>query len=147
LLFLFTDVYAARCRDAGPASGVAEQKFRIILAAAGLLHQRRVTTHWLYSELLARAYEAQASHGVRARGELHAPGRHLEDVRSACRVEHVRPIEKTRERLAVLAVADEAEAGGWGDVACDAAHAAAPAPKRKDGGVCGAAHNDRDEFG
>jgi transcriptional regulator GlxA family with amidase domain len=27
-----------------------------ILAAAGLLHQRRVTTHWLYSELLARAY-------------------------------------------------------------------------------------------
>jgi transcriptional regulator GlxA family with amidase domain len=26
------------------------------LAAAGLLHQRRVTTHWLYSELLARAY-------------------------------------------------------------------------------------------
>jgi transcriptional regulator GlxA family with amidase domain len=27
-----------------------------ILAAAGLLHQRRVTTHWLYGELLARAY-------------------------------------------------------------------------------------------
>jgi transcriptional regulator GlxA family with amidase domain len=27
-----------------------------ILAAAGLLHQRRVTTHWLYSELLATAY-------------------------------------------------------------------------------------------
>jgi transcriptional regulator GlxA family with amidase domain len=27
-----------------------------ILAAAGLLHQRRVMTHWLYSELLARAY-------------------------------------------------------------------------------------------
>jgi len=27
-----------------------------ILAAAGLLHQRRVTTHWLYSDLLARAY-------------------------------------------------------------------------------------------
>lgn len=27
-----------------------------ILAAAGLLHQRRVTTHWMYSELLARAY-------------------------------------------------------------------------------------------
>jgi transcriptional regulator GlxA family with amidase domain len=27
-----------------------------ILAAAGLLHQRRVTTHWLFSELLARAY-------------------------------------------------------------------------------------------
>ncbi len=27
-----------------------------ILAAAGLLHQRRVTTHWLYSESLAKAY-------------------------------------------------------------------------------------------
>jgi transcriptional regulator GlxA family with amidase domain len=27
-----------------------------ILAAAGLLHQRRVTTHWLYSNLLAAAY-------------------------------------------------------------------------------------------
>src|SRR6516165_6150047 len=67
--------------------------------------------------------EAQAPHDVRARGELHAPGRHLEDVRSAGRVEHVRPLEETRERLAVLAVADEAEAGGRGDVARDAAHA------------------------
>jgi hypothetical protein len=75
--------------------------------------------------------EAQAPHGVRARDERHAPGRHLEDVRSAGRIEHVRPLEETRERLAVLAVADEAEAGGWGDVACDAAHAAAPAPKRE----------------
>jgi len=60
-----------------------------------------------------------------------APGRHVEDVRSACAVEHIGPIEETRERLAIPAVADEAEAAGWGDVACDAAHAAAPAPKRK----------------
>jgi hypothetical protein len=59
------------------------------------------------------------------------PGRHVEDVRSACRVEHVRPIEETRERLAVLTVADEAEAAGCGNVACDTARAAAPAPKRK----------------
>jgi hypothetical protein len=36
-----------------------------------------------------------------------------------------------RERLAVLAVADEAEAGGRRDAARDAAHAAAPAPKRE----------------
>ena len=62
---------------------------------------------------------------------VNASGRHVEDVGSACGVEHVRPIEETRERLAVLAVADEAEAAGWGDVACDAAHVAAPAPKRK----------------
>jgi len=27
-----------------------------ILAAAGLLHHRRVTTHWMYSDLLAKAY-------------------------------------------------------------------------------------------
>lgn len=27
-----------------------------ILAASGLLHQRRVTTHWMYSDLLAKAY-------------------------------------------------------------------------------------------
>lgn len=27
-----------------------------ILAAAGLLHQRRVTTHWMYFDLLAKAY-------------------------------------------------------------------------------------------
>jgi len=35
--------------------------------------------------------------------------------------------EKARERLAVLAVADEAKAGGWRDLARDAAHMAAPA--------------------
>jgi hypothetical protein len=75
--------------------------------------------------------EAQAPHGVRTRGEFHAPGRHLEDVRSAGRVEHVRPLQETRERLAVLTVADEAEAAGRRDVARNAAHAAAPAPKRE----------------
>jgi transcriptional regulator GlxA family with amidase domain len=29
-----------------------------ILAAAGLLHQRRITTHWLFSDLLASAYSS-----------------------------------------------------------------------------------------
>src|SRR5262245_64652484 len=75
--------------------------------------------------------EAQAAKGVRARYELHAPGRHLEAVRTTGRVEHVRPLEEARERLAVLAVADEAEAGGRGDITCYAAHAAAPAAKRE----------------
>src|SRR5260221_14424087 len=75
--------------------------------------------------------EAQAPHGVRTCGQPHAPGRHLEDVRSAGRVEHVRPLKETRERLAILAVADGAEAGGRGNVAREAAHAAAPAPKRE----------------
>ena len=39
--------------------------------------------------------------------------------------------EETRERLAISAVADEAEAGGRRDFACNAAHVAAPAPKRE----------------
>jgi hypothetical protein len=69
--------------------------------------------------------EAQAAHGIRACDELHPGGRHLEDVRSAGRVEHVRPLEETRECLAVPAIADEAEAARLGDVA----HAAAPATK------------------
>src|SRR5262245_14674369 len=69
--------------------------------------------------------------GLCARGELHAPGRHLEDVRPPGRVEHVRPLEETCERLAVLAVADEAEAGERGDVARDAAHTAALTAKRE----------------
>ena len=56
--------------------------------------------------------EAQAPHGIRTRGEFHAPLRHLKDVRSAGGVNHIRPLQKTRERLAVLTVADEAEAAG-----------------------------------
>jgi len=55
----------------------------------------------------------------------------LEDVRSAGGVEHVRPLQEIRERLAVLTVADEPEAAGRRDVARNAAHAAAPAPKRE----------------
>ena len=49
---------------------------------------------------------------------------HLEDVRSACGVERVWPLQETRERLAVLTVADEAEAAGRRDIACNAAHVA-----------------------
>src|SRR5215467_7474603 len=75
--------------------------------------------------------EAQASHGVHARGELHAPRRHVEDVRTAGGVEHVRPLEEAGERLAVLAIADEAQAAHWRDVARNAAHAATPAPERE----------------
>jgi hypothetical protein len=77
------------------------------------------------------AGEAQASERVRSRGELHARGGHVEDVGPAGAVEHISPTEETRERLAIPAVADEAEARGWRDVAGDAAHSAAPASKRK----------------
>jgi len=77
------------------------------------------------------AGEAQAAHSVPARGKLHAASWHLENVCSARCVEHVRPLEEARERLTVLAVADEAEAGGRRDLARDAAHVAAPAPKRE----------------
>src|SRR5215831_11717261 len=41
---------------------------------------------------------------------------------------------RTRERLAVVTVADKAEAAGRRDIARNAAHAAAPAPKRGSNG-------------
>src|SRR5215471_7631930 len=72
--------------------------------------------------------EAQAAHRVHARGKLHATRRHLEDLGSACCVEHVRPLEEARERLAVP---DEAEAGVRRNFARDAAHAPALAAKRE----------------
>jgi hypothetical protein len=75
------------------------------------------------------AGQLQATHSVRARGKSHTARWHLEYVRSACCVEHVRPIEETRERLTVLTVADEAKAGGRHNLAGSAAHLAAPAPK------------------
>jgi len=73
--------------------------------------------------------QAQASHGVRARGELHVRWRHLEDVRATGCVEHVRPLEEARERLAILAVAeDSAAAPGRRNPTRDATHVAALAP-------------------
>jgi hypothetical protein len=53
----------------------------------------------------------------------------MEDVRSARCIEHVRPIKEARERVAVLAVADETKAGMRRDTVRDAAHVAAPAAK------------------
>jgi hypothetical protein len=94
-------------------------------ARAGSVADRSPATISVPAEDLAG--EAQAAHSVRARGKLHAARWHLKDVCSARCVEHVRPREEARERLAVLAVADEAEAGGRRNFACDAAHAAAPA--------------------
>ena len=74
---------------------------------------------------------AQAAHGVGACSQRDAARRHLIDVGTACPIEHVGPIEKARESLAVLAVADEAGAGGRRHIAGDAAHAATRAPERK----------------
>ena len=75
--------------------------------------------------------KAEAPHFVRTLCEFHAPRRHLEDVRSARGIEHVRPLQETRERLAILTVADEAEAAGRRDLARKAAYVAAPAAKRE----------------
>jgi len=77
------------------------------------------------------AGEAQAAHSARSRGELHATCWHVEDVSSTCRIEHVRPLQEARKRLAVLAVADETEAGVRRNFMRDAAHMAAPAAKRE----------------
>src|ERR1700745_1566999 len=71
--------------------------------------------------------EAQAAHGVDARGQFHAAHRHLEDVCSSRCVEYVRAFEEAREHLAVIAVTDEAKARMRRNLICNAAHAAATA--------------------
>jgi len=77
------------------------------------------------------AGETQAAHSVRARDKLHAAGRHLENICTTRRVEHIRTFQKPRERLAIPAVADEAEPSGRRNLARNAAHAGAAAPKRE----------------
>jgi len=67
------------------------------------------------------AGEAYAAQGLRTRGEPHPGRRHLEDVGAAGGVEHIRPREEARERLAVLAVAEESKARGRRDLTRDAA--------------------------
>jgi hypothetical protein len=64
---------------------------------------------------------------LREKPALARPIRH---VFSGC-VEHVRPLQEARERLAILAIANEAEASGRRNPARDAVHVAAPAPKRE----------------
>ena len=77
------------------------------------------------------AREMQAAYRVRARCKLHAARWHVENICSACCIEHVRSLEEARKRLAVLAVADETGAGVRRNFVCDAAHMAAPAAKRE----------------
>jgi hypothetical protein len=99
-------------------------------ARAGGVGDRGATTIGVPAEDSGVA-QPQAPYGIRARGERHAPRRHLEDVGAAGGVKHVRPLEKACERLAVLAVADEAKTGGRRNLARHSAHVAAPAPKRE----------------
>jgi hypothetical protein len=56
---------------------------------------------------------------------------HLHDVGAAVRVEHVVALEESRERLAVLAVAQRVVARVRCDAGHDAVHFAAPATQRK----------------
>ena len=67
------------------------------------------------------AGKAQAAQLLEAGGERHLTRRHLENVRAASCVENVRSFKEARKRLAVLAVADEPEAGGRRNRAGDAA--------------------------
>jgi dGTP triphosphohydrolase len=55
----------------------------------------------------------------------------VEDVCSTRFIEHVWPLEEARERLTVLAVADETEAGVRRNFVRDAAHVAASAAKQE----------------
>jgi len=54
--------------------------------------------------------EMQAAHGVGSGNKLHAARRHMEDIRSSCFIEHVRPLQEARKRLTIGAVTDETEA-------------------------------------
>src|SRR5262249_56215466 len=76
------------------------------------------------------AGKAQAGQGVGTCRERHPTRRQLEYVGAAGSVENVRPFEETRKRLAVLAVADEAEAGGRRNRAGEAAHTTTTASQR-----------------
>jgi len=98
-------------------------------ARAGSIGDRGPATVGIPAEDLAG--EVQAAHRVRARGKLHTARWHMEDVRSARRIEHVWPFEEARKRLAISAVADKAEAGIRCNIVCDAAHVATPAAKRE----------------
>ena len=98
-------------------------------AWAGSVANRGPATISVPAEDLAR--EAQAAHSVRARGKLYAARGHLKDVRSTRRIEHIRPLQETRKRLAILAVTDEAEAGIRRNFMRDASHMATPATKQE----------------
>ena len=77
------------------------------------------------------AGKAHATQSLESSGERHLNRRHLENVRAAGSVENVRSLEETRKRLAVLAVADEAETAGRRNLPRNAAHMVAPASKRE----------------
>jgi len=77
------------------------------------------------------AGKLHATYCVRASRKLHATRWHLENVCSSSRVEHIRPFEEVRERLTILAIANEAEASRRRYLVRDAVHVAAPAPKRE----------------
>ena len=76
------------------------------------------------------AGEPQAAQGVGTCRERHPTRRQLENVRATGSVENIRLFEETRKRLAVLAVADEAEAGGRRNRAGEAAHTTTTASQR-----------------
>ena len=73
--------------------------------AGGSVGNRSVATCGVPAQDLVG--ELETPHGVCARSKPHSPGRHLEDVRSAGRVEHVPPIEEMSKRLAILAIAEQ----------------------------------------
>jgi len=76
------------------------------------------------------AGEPQAAQSVGACRERHLTRRHLKNVRATGSVENVRSFEEARKCLAVLAVADEAEAGGRRNRAGDSAQTITMASQR-----------------
>jgi len=87
--------------------GMNHADHREAWAGSGIGYRSPATIAVPAEDLLGEAYAPQ---GVHTRDEFHAVGRHLEDVRSARRVEDVRSLEEACENLTVLAIADEPEA-------------------------------------
>src|SRR5262245_26729863 len=98
-------------------------------ARPGGIANRRAATIGVPTEDLAG--ETRATHRVCASSKLHATRWHLENVCSVCCIEHFRPVEKARERLVILAIANQAEAIERRYLPRNAVHVAAPAPKRE----------------
>ncbi len=74
--------------------------------------------------------KAQAAQHLEGGGERHPSRRHMENVSAAGKVENVRSFKEACKRLAVLAVADETEAGRGRNRTGDAARTTATASQR-----------------
>jgi hypothetical protein len=95
-----------------------ERDYRETRVGGGVSDWGAATVSEPTQEFAGKTYATQS---IQAGGERHLTRRQLENLRAAASVENVWSLKKTRKRLAVLAIADKAEAGGRRNRAGDAA--------------------------